>query len=124
MVETILGKMEFNTGFKCLGKLVYCGEEKEITIKMKAYFENDGITEAQIDAMKKYAASSSGIWSLITDLAEEYDKEAKSRFVPRTLLFGRDGECALLCDDNKEPDEGIAICIYPKAVIMSQDDYL
>ena len=41
-----------------------------------------------------------------------------------TLLFGRNGECALLCDDNNEPDEGIAICIYPKAVIKSQDDYL
>ena len=39
-------------------------------------------------------------------------------------LFGRDGECALLCDDSEEPDEGIAVCIYPTEIIMSQDDYL
>ena len=124
MIQTILGEMEFNTGFKCPGKLIYCGEEKNITIKLKAYFESDGITEAQVDAMKKYVDSFSKVWSLITDLSEEYDEEAKRRFVPKTLLFGRNGECALLCADNNEPDEGIAICIYPKAVIKSQDDYL
>ena len=124
MMETILGKMEFNTGFKCNSKITFCGEESDIVVKAKAYFETDGISEAQMDAMAKYSDSLKKVWSLMTDLAEEYDENAKQRFVPKTLLFGRNGECALLCDDNDEPDEGIAICIYPKAVIISQDDYL
>lgn len=124
MIETILGNMEFNTGFKCNNSITFCGEEKEIIVKAKAYFEADGITEAQKEAMKKYSESVKKIGDLVSDLAEEYDENAKQRFVPKTLLFSRDGECALLCDDNDEPDEGIAICIYPKAVIVSQDDYL
>ena len=49
---------------------------------------------------------------------------ASDRFIPKTLLVNRDGSIAIMCDDEDEPDEGIAICLMPEMQIMSQDDYL
>ena len=46
------------------------------------------------------------------------------RFVPRTMLFKKDGDVALLCDDNDDSDGGIAVCVKPSLEIKLQDDYL
>lgn len=124
MIETVLGKMEFNTGFKKEDSIVFCDEVRSITVKAKAYYEEDGITNEQQESIKRYNANRAGINEKLTELALKYDKDAKNRFLPKTLLFGRKGECALLCDDKEEPDEGIAICIYPDELVVSQDDYL
>lgn len=123
-MKTIFGNMEFDTGFKRQDSIIYFGEAKSITVKAKAYFEKDGITKEQMDAMKKYCDNKAVINNRIIDLAMEYSEDAKNRFIPRTLLFERDGECALLCDDIEEPDDGIAICIFPNEIVISQDDYL
>lgn len=124
MIETAIGTMEFNTGFKIQDNIIFCGVSNTIVIKAKAYFEKDGITEKQRKMIQKYSDNKSQIGDIITEVVSKYDINAKSRFVPKTLLFGRDGECALLCDDNREPDEGIAVCIYPREEVISQDDYL
>jgi len=50
--------------------------------------------------------------------------EPSSRFIPRTLLFERNGNYALLFDDTAEPDGGIAVCLFPEEQIVQQDDYL
>lgn len=123
-MKTILGNMEFDTGFKRKDSIIFCGSAKEIIIKVKAYFEKDGITENQEVALKKYNDNRILINDKFTELAIKYDKNASNRFLPKTLLFGRNGECALLCDDNEEPDEGIAICVFPNELVVSQDDYL
>jgi hypothetical protein len=124
MIETVLGKMEFNTGFKMQDSILFCGESKKITVKVKAYYEDDGITDKQSEALKKYSECRLQMNEKISDLAIGFDKDAKERFIPKTLLFGRNGECALLCDDITEPDEGIAICLFPNENVISQDDYL
>lgn len=123
-MHTILGEMQFNVGFKREEKIVFCENPRTIIIKVKAYFEEDGITAEQAEALKKYSENKIEINDTLTELAINYDKNAASRFIPKTLLFGRNGECALLCDDEMEPDEGIAICIYPEKKVVSQDDYL
>lgn len=124
MIETAVGTLNFSVGFKKNDKILFCGYEADIVIKAKAYFEEDGITEVQKSTIEKYKMNYQRVCDTITRLAEEYDNNAKSRFLPKTLLFGRKGECALLCDDKSAPDEGIAICIYPNEEILSQDDYL
>ena len=124
MIETAIGSMEFDIGFKKQGKIIFCEDERTIIIKAKAYYEEDGITEEQEKAIKKYNDNKLEISKLIKKLVVKYDKDAKSRFVPKTLLFGRNGECALLCDDREEPDEGIAVCLFPNELVVSQDDYL
>jgi hypothetical protein len=39
-------------------------------------------------------------------------------------LFQRDGGYALLLDDKSDEDDGIAVCLVPKAEVLSQDAYL
>ena len=124
MVKTFLGDLEFHTGFKKSDSIEFCNRKYEVTIKAKAYFEEDGITAEQQSSLQKYGENKEEFFKIITDLALNYDKTAKERFVPKTLLFQRNGECALLCDDVNEPDEGLAICILPEKEIVSQDDYL
>ena len=51
-------------------------------------------------------------------------KHAESRFTPTALHFDREGGCALLCDDEEDADDGIAVCIIPEKCVVSQDDYL
>lgn len=124
MIETAIGTMKFDMGFKKQDVLLFCGKEKNIVVKAKAYYEQDGITDAQKAAIDKYKREKSKISNDITDLMEKSYRNDKERFVPKTILVGREGELALLCSDNKNPDEGIAICVYPKLEIVSQDDYL
>lgn len=124
MIETAIGTMKFDMGFKKQDVLLFCGKEKNIVVKAKAYYEQDGITDAQKAAIDKYKQEKSKISNDITDLMEKSYRNDKERFVPKTILVGREGELALLCSDNKNPDEGIAICVYPKLEIVSQDDYL
>lgn len=123
-MKTILGEMEFDIGFKKKDQIVYFGETKPITIKLKAYYEKDGITKSQEKAMQQYCGDKSAIDDKITNLLTAYSEDAKNRFIPRTLLFERKGEITLLCDDKEELDEGIAVCLFPKEEIISQDDYL
>ena len=51
-------------------------------------------------------------------------KDCPTRFFPRTLLFERNGEYALLCDDKENPDDGVAVVLFPKQKVILQDDYL
>lgn len=124
MIETAIGTMKFDMGFKKQDILFFRGKEKNIVVKAKAYYEKDGITEAQKEAIEKYKQDKSKISNDITDLMEKLYRNDKERFVPKTILVGREGNLALLCSDNNNPDEGIAICVYPKLEIVSQDDYL
>ncbi|WP_028504329.1 hypothetical protein [Ruminococcus albus] len=70
-----------------------------------------------IDREKEMIAS---IEKLMSDFSTNFD----NRFIPKTLLIKRSGAIALLCDDVKNPDEGIAICLFPEKCVISQDDYL
>ena len=49
---------------------------------------------------------------------------AAGRFVPRTLLFERDGAYAILLDDKEDEDDGIVVCLLPMEIILSQNEYL
>ena len=50
------------------------------------------------------------------------NNKASERFTPTMLLIERKGDYALLFDDNKDPDEGVAVCLSQKVVLQS--DYL
>ena len=54
----------------------------------------------------------------------DYSDDAALRFTPSSLYFDRDGGCALLCDDEQDLDEGIAVCILPEKSVEYQSDYL
>lgn len=114
----------FDTGFKKDAVIDWFGRKISIKIKLQAYFEEDGVTEEQKQAYKAYLAEEQNRLGEAEKLLKESYKNPGQRFVPKTLLFERDGSYALLCDDEEEPDDGVAICFVPKLCVMSQDVYL
>ena len=124
MMNSIFGELNFNIGWKASTNIIYFGNSYSVTLKVKAYFEEDGISIEQEQAYLDYKQNKDTKFEAIEYLLKNYSNDASTRFVPKTLLFERDGSYALLCDDNNEPDEGIAICLAPTEQIMSQDDYL
>lgn len=114
----------FSVGWKTKETIVFFNTSYNITIKIKAYFETDGITLEQEKSYLEYLSKKDAIMESAESLLNQYSNNAKTHFLPATLLFERDGSCALLCNDKNNLDEGIAICISPEQKIISQDEYL
>lgn len=124
MINTELGDLTYNTGWKTSLTVTIFGKRYNIIVKAKAYFEEDGITEAQKKSITVFSTNMETILKKVMTQLENYDANCKKRFAPRMLLFKRDGSSALLFDDSEYPDEGIAACFFPDYCIISQDEYL
>lgn len=124
MLHDVFGELTFNVGWKASLNMKLFGENHPIILKLQAYYKEDGITKEQEEAYVKYKDDRDNKLETIEKLLLKYADSPEKRFIPKTLLFERDGSYALLCSDNDEPDEGIAVCLAPKEVVMSQDEYL
>lgn len=123
-MNNVIEEFVFHTGWKKQGNIKLFDKKYAITIKLQAYFEKDGITDEQKNAYLTYKKNETNIWKIIEQLVFDFNTDGFSRFIPSTFLFGRDGSYALLCDDNIDLDQGIAVCIEPLRKIISQDEYL
>lgn len=124
MDDNIFGKLTFDTGFKTKISLTIFGKTQSVVLKIKAYQESDGITTEQEQSYHKLQQH---FWESIGQvegsLMSKFS-DASERFTIRVILINRQGELAFLFDDKNNMDEGIAVQIYPKYLIESQDDYL
>ena len=125
MIDSVLGNLHFNTGWKMEAEVNLFGETHRIIIKAHAYYETDGLTPEQKRAFSDYKCYNGERQKEAEALLYSYAGEScKMRFCPRSLLFERDGEYALLCDDKEDPDGGIAVVLAPEPKVILQDDYL
>jgi len=125
MENMVFGELIFNTGWKTKTSLTIYGCSFEIIVKAKAYFEQDGITKEQETAFNDFSNKKIEHLKTIEKLLNEFaNGNASERFVPRTLLFQRDGSYALLLDDKEDEDDGVAVCLSPKSEVLLQDEYL
>lgn len=124
MLHDLFGEITFNTGWKSKKTIRLFDKEYTINLKIQAYFEEDGITREQENAYSEFCKSENEKLETVENLLRGYSDSPQEKFTPKTLLIDRDGSYALLCDDIDNEDEGIAVCLYPQEVIISQDDYL
>lgn len=125
MMNSVFGDLHFSTGWKTETEMELFGKTYSVIIKARAYYEADGLTSAQEMAFSDYKGCGDKRRREAEALLRSYAGEnCAVRFHPRTLLFERDGEYALLCDDREDPDGGIAVILAPERKVMSQDDYL
>lgn len=124
MKNSIFGDIVFNTGWKTNTDIALFGINYHITVKAKAYFEKDGITNEQELAFGNFNKCKAECLKNAENLLNKFSRNAAARFIPKTLLFERDGGYALLLDDKEDDDGGIAVCFAPKMEILSQDEYL
>lgn len=127
MKNKVFSDAEYYYGWNVDSVITLWGEVYQISVSAQAYSSMESVTKAQELAYSMYLDNVESIRSIIERLLENTaaDKtEAKQRFVPRTLFFERDGSYALLCDDRELPDEGVAVCLSPQTLVVSQDEYL
>ena len=127
MKNNVFDDAIFKYGWNVTSIITLWGVQYNIVATAKAYCETDTITQEQKIAYSAFLANQNAEQRSVEVLLESFAEgitEAKSRFCPTTMLFQRDGSCALLCDDKELPDEGVAVCLSPKKMVISQDAYL
>jgi hypothetical protein len=125
MKNEIFGELTFNTGWKTNAKIILFNKEYEVVVKAKSYRETDALTAEQEDAYANFGKNKSVQIETAEKLLDIYaDGKASERFIPKTLLFNRDGSYALLLDDKEDEDSGVAVSFDPKVEVLSQDEYL
>lgn len=125
MNNSCFGEMTFNTGWKATTDIILFGKSISIIVKAKAYYEKDGITSEQETAFSDFSNNKEQRLKITEKLLSNYSTvDAADRFIPRTLLFERDGSYAILFDDMNDEDNGIAVCLMPTEKVLTQDEYL
>lgn len=124
MSETFLNQFAFRVGWKKKECIELFGNSYDIVIKLKAYYEKDGITAEQESAYNKYQEQKKEQEKALQDILLNYREDAVESIVPTMLAIDREGEIALFCDDRDDPDNGIVVCIGEQMKIMTQDEYL
>ena len=124
MENKTFGEVEFDTGWKTKIEIPIFGKLSKIVVKAKAYEAKDGITSEQEQAYGEFKNNIVDSIAKIQGALVVMYGEASERFSLTMILVDRHGELALLFDDKENEDEGIAVQLYPKMLIESQDDYL
>lgn len=124
MINNLFGEMEYSIGWKCKKEISIFGKVYSITVKIQARKPDQDLPSIQEQTCLRYIEHEKEYLCDIEKMMVEYCDTVETRFTPRTLLFKRNGACALLFDDVEEPDEGIAACIIPDKHIVSQDMFL
>ena len=124
MDNSIFGKVVFNTGWQTKYDIELFEKEYSIIITASAYFEKDSINSNQEISFAYFKVNELDLISKVQLELLKFSYKAYERFVPRELLFRRDGSYALIFDDKDDIDGGIVVCIKPDIKVMSQDEYL
>lgn len=125
MIKTVFGELSFDTGWKTKTTITLFTKSYDILVKAKAYFEKDGVTQKQENAFSDFINQKVEKLKIVEALIKGYsEKSSASRFLPRTILFQRDGSYAMLLDDTEDPEGGIAVIMSPTKAVVSQDEYL
>ncbi|TMV47030.1 hypothetical protein FE783_24245 [Paenibacillus mesophilus] len=125
MINSVFGELVFNVGWKAETEISLFNKNYNVIIKAAAYFEKDGITAEQEAAIVDFGDHKNERLKMVEKLLTDFSEgDASQQFVPVILLFKRNGNYALLIDDRKDEDEGIAVCLQPEVKIVSQDEYL
>ena len=122
--------MESSNGFNFDGSfyktdtdIMFFRKKYIIQVKAKSYSKNQSVTIEQKKAFEEFRANVNTRMKEAEYLLIKFsNNKASERFTPTALLIERKGDYALLFDDNKDPDEGVAVCLSQK--VMLQSDYL
>ena len=130
MFNKVFGELTFKYGWKTKTEIVLWEEVYEIKVVANAYYEEDGVTVEQEIAYTTFNDSKQEKQKIIESLLMSYYDDERSesqlheQLEPKSLVFDRKGGCALLFDDEEDPDNGLAVILAPDEEVMTQDEYL
>lgn len=127
MKNKVFTDAEYYYGWNTLLDICLWGEIYTIVVSAQAYAKTEAVTKEQEDAYSQFLSNLIAEQKTIELLLDSFvgdKRNAKQRFIPKTLLFEKNGNYTLLCDDRESPDEGVAVCLSPQKIVISQDEYL
>lgn len=124
MKNPFWSRMTFDTGWNTEITVRLWGRNYCVTLRAKAWKKEDEITKEQDEAICQFTTQKDALFKQAERLLGDFRGTAYGDFTPRTLLFERDGSLALLCDDVRDQDGGVAVCLWPEQKVAYQDDYL
>ena len=117
----------FNYGWIRKHQISMFGKDFNINISADAYYNYEVITNEQLSAINDFLSNENKIISNVEKiLIKDYNgkQNVVKRLIPILIKIRKNGDYAILFDDVKYPDEGIAVTIKPKMEVVSQDVYL
>lgn len=123
MAKIDVSEFVFKIGFKKSDTYSFFGKEYKLVIKLKAYYEKDGITNEQLEAYEYYVENKSDIQAKVEgELSKSgYGIDA---LTPIMILISRNGEIAVIIQDEADLDGGIVVMVGSEYKVVSQDEYL
>lgn len=123
MAKIDVSEFVFKIGFKKSDTYSFFGKEYKLVIKLKAYYEKDGITNEQLEAYEYYVENKSDIQAKVEG---ELSKSGYSidALTPIMILISRNGEIAVIIQDEADLDGGIVVMVGSEYKVVSQDEYL
>ena len=122
-MNNLLKEFKFSVGFQKKESIILFNKNYNVTLKLKAYFENDGITKEQEKSYSEYLRSKDSILDAI-EKALTNKELANNNYQPSMILFNRDGSYGVLFDSVSDPEDGIVAVIKPQITIMDQHEFL
>ena len=125
MIDKDFGEVIFNDGFDTKINVTIFSKTQKVLVTALAYEESDGISKEQKKSFLTFNNKKIEYISKIESiLVDEFGNKANDRFNISSIFIDRDGELALLFDDQQNEDEGIAVQIIPEILICEQTNYL
>ena len=131
MHNNVFGEVTFGiTGWRANYSIMLWGNSHEIIADAEAFDEADSITveqEESFESFKKFQAEKQERIELLLMryFGSKFDAtQLSKRLTPRKIKVEQDGCCAMLFDDEEDPDNGIAVIFIPEEEVMTQDEYL
>lgn len=125
MSKNLFKNATFNYAWEINKTIKLFSKKYNIIVSADAYYESEGITEAQNDAYSYFLNEENSILNKIQGkLMDVYKNNVENRFIPTTLKVEKNGNMGLLFDDSISPDEGFVVTITPEMKILDLDYYL
>ena len=139
MVNKVFGEVFFDTGWYTKTEITLWGKVYFIYVCAASYRKTDLITTEQEEAYATFKGTISEKqkrielllsseenlkWYKVAYGLELEPEQLPEELTPTGLLISREGECALLFDQESDPDNGLAVVIISREEVLTQDDYL
>lgn len=125
MFNATFGDLTFDYGFERDLNLFWLGQSRQITLYLLAYELEDSVTLNQERAYQAFQKQQQALLELAEkEFLIQFGQAEANRFDLTSLFISREGELALLLNDQADPENDLAIQLLPQFSIFRQSDYL
>lgn len=123
MYSSVFRELKYNMGWEIEERIKFNGNEHRIIIHFKAYGDTDYVNESQKEVYSYFKQKQDSLLEEMEKILSE-ENENLGIYIPVMLLIKKNGKAALLFDDCKDNENGLAVAFYPRVYVTFQDAFL